>query len=200
MVCLTLPVIAFPTLLSPLYRQLGAGLFALFLFTAFTLLMAPLIAVPQIYLARALRPLLADAPPTDERIKLAEQLPTVAAVVSTKWLVIGLVSGVAMMVASGLALLDAFMESGHAGSALFNSSILAVMGGLLTFYFIYLLRLKAKVKPVQDFRGNEVRSRNGRWSVDPGFPTKVGGRHVTGPRAGQGQLPERSIRPREYCS
>ena len=27
----------------------------------------------------------------------------------------------------------------------------------------------------------EVRSRDGRWSVDPGFPTKVGGRHVTEP-------------------
>jgi hypothetical protein len=113
----------------------------------FTLLMAPLIAVPQIYLARALRPLLADAPRTDERIKLAEQLPRVAAAASTKLLVIGLVSAVAMMVAGGLLLLDAFLEGRLAGSALFSSSILAVMGGLLTFYFIFLLRLKAKAKP-----------------------------------------------------
>ena len=102
--------------------------------------MAPLLAVPQIYLARALRPLLADAPPTEERIKLAEQLPMIAAAVSTKWLVIGLVSAVAMMVASGLPLLDGFLEGGHSGSALFSSSIFGVMGGLLTFYFIFLLR------------------------------------------------------------
>jgi len=148
MFCLILPVIAaFQSPLLALYRQLGSGLFLLFLFAAFTLLMVTLIAVPQIYLARALRPLLADAPRTDERIKLAEQLPAVAAAVSTKLLVIGLVSAVAMIVASGLLLLDGFLEGGHAGSALFSSSILAVMGGLLTFYFIFLLRLKAKVKP-----------------------------------------------------
>jgi hypothetical protein len=146
-ICLPLPVFFFPSLLSPLYRQLGSSLFSLFLFTVVMLLMAALIAVPQVYLARALRPLLADAPRTDERIKFAEQLPMVAAAVSTKWLVIGLVSAVAMIVASGLLLLDAFLEGGHAGSALFSSSILAVIGGLLTFYFIFLLRLKAKVKP-----------------------------------------------------
>jgi hypothetical protein len=148
--CLMLPLILFPSaigrLLSPLYQQLGTGLFAPFLFTVLMLLMAPLIAVPQIYLARALRPLLADAPPTEERIKLAEQLPKVAIAVSTKLLTIGLVGALAMVVASGLLLLDAFLEGQLAGSALFSLSIFAVMGGLLTFYFIYLLRLKAKGK------------------------------------------------------
>jgi hypothetical protein len=145
--CFTVPVIAFPSLLSPLYRQLGSSLFPLFLFAAFTLLMVPLLAVPQIYLARALRPLLADAPRTDERIKVAEQLPVIATAVSTKWLVIGLVSAVAMMVGSGLLILDGFLEGGHAGGALLSSSIFGVMGGLLAFYFIFLLRLKAKAKP-----------------------------------------------------
>ena len=145
--CFTVPVIAFPSLLSPLYRQLGSSLFPLFLFAAFTLLMVPLLAVPQIYLARALRPLLADAPRTDERIKVAEQLPVIATAVSTKWLVIGLVSAVAMMVGSGLLILDGVLEGGHAGGALLSSSIFGVMGGLLAFYFIFLLRLKAKAKP-----------------------------------------------------
>jgi hypothetical protein len=145
--CLMVPAIAFPSLLSRLYRQLGAGLFPLFLFAAITLLMVPLIAIPQIYLARALRPLLADAPRTDERIKVAEQFPMIAAAVSTKLLVIGLVSAVAMMVAGGLLLLDAFLEDRLGGSAFFGSTIFAVVGGLLTFYFIYLLRLKAKAKP-----------------------------------------------------
>jgi hypothetical protein len=147
MICLALPVIVFPSLLSPLYRQLGSNLFPLFLVAVFALLMAPLIAVPQIYLARALRPLLADAPRTDERIKFAEQLPRIAAAVSTKLLVVGLVSAVAMMVAGGALLLDTFLEGRLTGSALFSPSLLVVLGGLLTFYFIFLLRLKAKVKP-----------------------------------------------------
>jgi hypothetical protein len=143
MFCLILPVIAaFQSPLLALYRQLGSGLFLLFLFAAFTLLMVTLIAVPQIYLARALRPLLADAPRTEERFKLAEQLPRIAAAVSTKLLVAGLLGAVAMMVGSGLQLLG-----GLAGGTLLGSSISAVMGGLLACYFIYLLRLKAKAKP-----------------------------------------------------
>ena len=96
-----LPLILFPSttgrLLVPLYQQLGTSLFAPFLFIALMLLMAPFIAVPQIYLARALRPLLADAPRTEERIKLAEQLPKVAVTASTRLLVIGLVSAFAMV-------------------------------------------------------------------------------------------------------
>jgi hypothetical protein len=39
-------------------------------------------ALPQIYLARSLRPLLADAPRTEKRIRLAEQLPKIAVSVS----------------------------------------------------------------------------------------------------------------------
>ena len=148
--CLMLPMILFPSaigrLLSPLYQQLGTGLFAPFLVTVLMLFMAPLIVVPQIYLARALRPLLADALPTEERIKLVEQLPKVAAQASTKLLIIGLMSALAMMVAGGLLLLDAFLEGHVAGSTLFNSSIVVVMGGLLAFYFAYLLKLKAKLK------------------------------------------------------
>ena len=148
--CLMLPVTLFPSaigrLLSPLYQQLGAGLFAPFLFTVLMLLMAPLIVMPQIYLARALRPLLADASPTEERIKLVEQLPKLAAQMSTQLLIIGLMGALAMMVAGGLLLLDAFLEGHVAGSALFSSSIFVVMGGLLTFYFAYLLKLKVKLK------------------------------------------------------
>lgn len=144
-ICLFLPMIIFSSLLSPLYKQLGGALFPFFLFTILILLLVPLIALPQIYLARGLRPLLADAPPTIERIKLAEQLPIVAVTASTKLLVLGLVSALSMLAASGLLLLDASLEGRLAGSALLSSSIFAVMGGLLTFYFIYLLRLKAKV-------------------------------------------------------
>ena len=148
--CLMLPVILFPSaigrLLLPLYQQLGTGLFVPFLFTVLMLLIAPLIVMPQIYLARTLRPLLADASPTEERIKLIEQLPKVAAQASTKLLAIGLMSGLAMLVGGGLMLLDAFLEGHVAGSTLFSSSIFVVMGGLLTFYFAFLFKLKAKLK------------------------------------------------------
>ena len=145
-ICLFLPMILFPSLLSPLYKQLGSGLFPFVLFTLFMLLLAPLIVVPQLYLARGLRPLLASAPLTNERIKFAEQLPIVAVNAPTKLLVIGLMSAGAMMIASSLLLLDTFLEGRLAASAIINPSILAVMGGLLAFYFMYLLRLKAKVK------------------------------------------------------
>jgi hypothetical protein len=132
--------------LLPAFRLLGTSLFSVLLFVVMTLLMAPLIAMPQIYLARSLRPLLADAPRTEERIKVAEQLPKIAASVSGKVLAIGLVSALGMIVSAGLLLLDAFMEGRLAGSALYTSSFLLVAGGLLTSYFIYLIRLKAKMK------------------------------------------------------
>jgi hypothetical protein len=51
-----------------------------------------------------------------------------------------------MVVAGGLLLLDAFLEGHVAGSTLFSSSIYVVMGGPLTFYFAFLLKLKAKLK------------------------------------------------------
>ena len=44
--------------------------------------------------------------------------------------------------------------------------------------------LRCEVECVIDRRdstNSEVRSRDGRWSVDPGFPTKVGGRHMSEP-------------------
>jgi hypothetical protein len=146
-----LPILSpetFGHLLLPAFRLLGTGLFSLLLFAVMTLLMAPLIAMPQIYLARSLRPLLADAPRTEQRIKVAEQLPKIAASVSGKLLAIGLVSALGMIVSAGLLLLDAFLEGRLAGSTLFTSPFLAVAGVLLTAYFIYLIRLKAKMKRV----------------------------------------------------
>jgi hypothetical protein len=136
----------FGHLLLPAFRLLGTGLFSMLLFAVMALLLAPLIAMPQIYLARSLRPLLADAPRTEQRIKVAEQLPKIAASVSGKVLAIGLVGALAMIVSAGLLLLDAFQEGRLAGSPLYSSSVLAVAGALLTAYFIYLMRLKAKMK------------------------------------------------------
>jgi len=62
-------------------------------------------------------------------------------------LVVGLISALGTVFAGGLLLLDAFLEGNLAGGALHSASIFVVMGGLLTFYFIHLLRLKAKAKP-----------------------------------------------------
>jgi hypothetical protein len=146
---ITLPMILWPAifgrLFAPIFLQLGPGLFILILSLAMMMLLMPLFAVPQIYLARALRSVLADAPRTDQRITVAEQLPKIAASVSGKLLVVGLISGSTMIAAGILLMIDAFMDE-HSASSAPSSATFVLMGGLLTAYFIYLLRLKAKSK------------------------------------------------------
>lgn len=162
LVAITLPIVASVVafvMLSPatfvrLFQpaiQLGMGFFILLMTLLMTLLVAPLVAVPHIYLIRALRSLLADAPRTNERIKMREQLPKIAASVSGKVLVVGLVGGLGMMGGAILMLLDAFFE-GHLARNLLLSSPLLVVGGLLTAYFVYLVRLKAKLKRMAQHR------------------------------------------------
>jgi hypothetical protein len=107
-----------------------------------------LFAVPQIYLARILRPVVANAPRSDERITVAEQLSKIAASVSAKVLAVGLIGGLAMTGGSLLQMLDAFLEGHLARSAPYNAAIFTV-GVVLIAYFVYLLRLKAKSKQVQ---------------------------------------------------
>jgi hypothetical protein len=149
---ITLPVILWPGTfarpLLPMYHQLGTGLFATVLAATMMLPIVSLFAVPQIYLARALRSALADAPRTDERITVAEQLPKIAASVSTRVLVVGLIAGLATMGGSILQMLDAFLDGHLARSAPINAPFFTV-GALLICYFVYLLRLKAKSKQTQ---------------------------------------------------
>jgi hypothetical protein len=133
------------SLLLPLFLQLGPSLFSLVLFVGVFLLIAPLMALPQIYLARSLRPLLADAPRTEKRITLAEQLPKIAASVSGKVLVVGLIGASGMIVCGGLALLASYLEGDLTNSVVFTSSLLITAGVLLTLYFTYLRRLKQKL-------------------------------------------------------
>jgi hypothetical protein len=144
---ITLPMILWPAtfgrLFAPIFLQLGSGLLILTLSLAMMLLLMPLFAVPQIYLARLLRSVLADAPRTEERITIGEQLPKIAASVSRWVLACGLIGGLAMMGGSILVMLDAFLESHLARDAPVNAAIF-LMGGLLTSYFVDLLRLKAK--------------------------------------------------------
>jgi len=131
--------------LFPPATQLGMGFYIPVMALVMTLVVLPLVAVPHIYLMRALRPLLAGVPVTNERITVAEQLPKIAAPVSGLLLAIGLVGGLAMMVGSALMLLDAFLE-GHLARSLLVAMPLLVVGGLLTGYFVYLIRLKVQLK------------------------------------------------------
>ncbi len=138
----------FASLLVPMYQQLGVSLFALTLGAVMIVPIVSLFAVPQIYLARALRSVLADAPRSDERITVAEQLPKIAASASGKLLVVGLISGLTMIASSLFLMIDAFMDGHLAGSAL-SSATFMLIGALLASYFIYLLRLKTKAKQAQ---------------------------------------------------
>jgi hypothetical protein len=131
-------------LLQP-YRQMGTGFYALSLAALVMLLSVPFIAVPQIYLARALRPILANAPRSKERITLREQLPKIATSAPGKLIIVGLIAGLVTTGGGILMTFDAFLEGRLARSAPSGAAFL-IMGGLLTAYFVYLLRLKAKSK------------------------------------------------------
>jgi hypothetical protein len=146
---ITLPMILWPTafgrLFAPIFLQLGFGLFILVLSLAMILLLMPLFAVPQIYLARLLRSVLADAPRTDERITIAEQLPKIATSASGWVLACGLIGGLAIVGGGVLQMYDAYIE-GHLARSALTSAASLIAGGLLIAYFVYLRRLKAKSK------------------------------------------------------
>jgi hypothetical protein len=146
---ITLPMIVAPATFGRLFRpvllQLGPGLFTLLLCVVMLALIAPFLAVPQIYLARQLRALLVNAPRTAERIKVAEQLPKIAASVSGKLLICGLIGGLAMIGASLLQVFDAYLEGHLARSAPLNATIF-IAGALASSYFVYLMRLKRRPK------------------------------------------------------
>jgi hypothetical protein len=131
----------------PLLLWLGVGPFTLLLCALMLLVMAPLFVVPQIRLARALAPVLADAPATPERITMREQLPRIATAASGKVLAAGLIGAVAMMAGGTLQLLDAVMDGRLAQRAL-PVAVLLSMGALLAGYFVYLMMLKARQKRI----------------------------------------------------
>jgi hypothetical protein len=126
--------------------QLGTGPFSALLFALLMLMVAPLLAVPQICLYRGMRAPLASAPRTDERITMAEQLPNIAKAVSGKVLAMGIVGGVSMMGLAILTLVDAYLDGQLSGGRLFSYAVLLAVGAGLTGYFVYLIRLRAKLK------------------------------------------------------
>jgi len=137
----------FIRLVGPVIDQYGINSIVPLTVVLMTLVVAPFVAVPQVYLVRALRPLLAEAPRTSERIKIGEQLPKIA-VAASKWvLAAGLVGGLGMIAAASLMLLDNFLD-GDLTRRLLLPVILLVNGGLTSGYFVYLLRLRARLKRV----------------------------------------------------
>lgn len=146
---ITLPTILWPGTFGRLFRpvslELGPVLFALLVVAMAILVTVPFLAAPQIYLARALRPILANAPRSEQRITLSEQLPRIATSASGKLLVVGLISGSTMIISGLFLMIDAFLD-GHLARSAPSSATFVLMGGLLTAYFVYLLKLKAKAK------------------------------------------------------
>jgi hypothetical protein len=113
---------------------------------ALTLLaVIPIAILPQIKLMRAIRPLLADLPRTDEQITLGDQLHTLAAVISVPLLVLGGIGGSTMIIVNILSIIDAIAE-GRGGSRLFWPIFGLLVGLLLTSYFAYLAILKHRQK------------------------------------------------------
>jgi hypothetical protein len=130
----------FVGLFRPIIQVVGMGFFG----TVFSLLMGmTMVLVPHIYLMRGLRRLLANAPRTSERITVADQLAKIAASLSSKILVVGVIGGVLVIVGAILLLVDAFFE-GHLARSIAYSTPLLVSGGLAIAYFVYLAKLKAQ--------------------------------------------------------
>jgi hypothetical protein len=132
-------------LVAPMHHQLGTDLFAVAMGVLMVLLMIPIFAVPQIYLARALRPVLANAPRTDERIRISEQLAKIAVSVPGWVLAFGLVGGLAAM-SLGIAQMFDDFRAGHLARSAFANGSLLVVGVLMIAYVVYLLRIRAKSK------------------------------------------------------
>jgi len=144
---IVLPMTLWPKIfvpyLVPMIRAIGPLGLGVTLVAAMLLLMAPLMIVAQVHLARVLRSGLAGAPLTDERITLRDQLPNIARSVPRFVIAIGLVGGLCMMGGSAIAMVDAYLE-GHLarGAAIFGFGL--GFGALLTAYFVWLIRLRLK--------------------------------------------------------
>lgn len=126
-------------------RQFGIPVSAVAMIFMITMVMLPAIAM-QVYLMRGLRPLLAHAPLTHERITFRDWIPTIAAAVPGKVFAVGLVGGLLMVGGVAFSLVNTFSQ-GHLNHRLLLYGLpLIVVGCLLTAYFAYLIRLKVKLK------------------------------------------------------
>ncbi len=122
----------------------GVGVFAVGMFVLLMLLLSPLIAIPQLYLNRRLRPVLATAPRTSQRIAIGDQLPKIASSVSGKVLALGLVGGICMMGAAAAGLIEDHAEGRWMSGLLWPSLPMFALGAAVTAYFAHLFRLRAR--------------------------------------------------------
>jgi amino acid transporter len=104
--------------------------------------------VPYFIALRAMRPLLADLPRTDERITTGEQFQRIATSVSPKVLWLGGVGGVLMIVGNLMTVFDPLSE-GRTVSTFPWQLFGVLVGAALTGYFVYLgiLRRKSQARP-----------------------------------------------------
>ena len=109
----------------------------------------PIVIVPHLYLVRAMRPLLANLPHTDERITVNEQLQSLAGAISVKLLWLGGIGGV-MMIIGNIANLAEVISEGRAGSRLYGPLFCQLIGAVLTSYFVYLAILRTRLKRRSD--------------------------------------------------
>jgi hypothetical protein len=124
-------------------RLSPAGLAAGFIVVFFVVIAIALL--PYFYAVRAMRPLLAGAPRTEERITIGEQFQRLAGAISPKVLWLGGVGGTLMTVGSLMTIGDALSEGRSAFGFPWQISTL-VVGALLTSYFIHLGTLRRKAR------------------------------------------------------
>jgi hypothetical protein len=127
--------------------KLWPGIAGLPVFMPLIILVSSTVAVvPQAYLTLRLRPLLADAPRTNERITVRHQLATAATSLSGELLAVGLVAGLIVMAGGLLPLLDTVLVGRGDGSLIPAALSILIGGAMLTAYFVYLIRLKANLR------------------------------------------------------
>ena len=148
--CFAIP--AFLPMLFKLWPGIAALGLPVFIPLIILVCSTPVVA-PQAYLTRRLRPLLADAPRTNERITVRHQLATAATSLSGKLLAVGLVAGL-IATAAGLLLLLGTVVLEDSGDGLIPAVFSLIAGAMVTAYFVYLIRLKANLTRATGFEAS----------------------------------------------
>ena len=89
---------------------------------------------PHLYRGWKLAPIVATLPPTDQRIRMAEQLSSTATSAAKLLLFVGLVGGVVMVVAGVIGVIDAVNE-GRSLLSIGSKVFTTLFGGLLALWF-----------------------------------------------------------------
>jgi len=93
---------------------------------------------------RALQPLLAGLPRTDQTFTWGDQVERIAVAAPRKMLIFGGVGGALMVIGGLIGLADSLAE-GHAGVRLLVPVFVIAFGALLAGYFFAMVRFKARL-------------------------------------------------------